>query len=273
MYTLEFDLPEFKKINSDAKELLASIFSEIIPENKSLKILPDHPLFSRTEEIDSFYILREGNIKNESNGRLLFLSDKGDLVGFEKLMVHAGSELKTDFPVIVDEYDKKTVIDELSGDPGKFEKWCRYLALQFNLISMMLTRLMRDSIPYVPTIRNYNPGDIMIKENTQADEVYSMLEGEADVFVKGVKVGEVHPDELFGAIAALTGIPRTASVIAGSHCTVIVSTSSGFKKMLASNPVAVEKLVEDMTRVMMATNAKIVELSKKIEARRDIEIT
>jgi len=263
MYSLELDMAEFKKLNFEARDLLSSVFSGIAPKSEAMTIPAQHTLFGGFEEHDSFFILRDGNLKNESRGRLLFIYEEGDLIGFEKTLVPAESKLMTDFAIIVDEYDKKTVLDELAGDREKLEKWHKYLALQFNLFSLMLAHLMRDTAVYVPTIRNYEPGDVIIKENTEASEVYSMLDGRANAFVDGIKVGEIKPDELFGAIAALTGTTRTASVIADTFCTVIVSTRSGFKKMLESNPNTVDKLVEDMARVIVSTNTKIVEMSKK----------
>jgi len=73
-------------------------------------------------------------------------------------------------------------------------------------------------------------------------------------------VGDIRRDELFGAIAALTDTPRTATVKADVSCSVLVVPSTSFKALLTSRPDTVTKLIEDMARTIISTNDKILSL-------------
>ncbi|MDH5473810.1 MAG: cyclic nucleotide-binding domain-containing protein, partial [Gammaproteobacteria bacterium] len=120
-----------------------------------------------------------------------------------------------------------------------------------------------DDAEFHPEIRQYNEQDTIIEEGGTDNEVYTLLSGSADVLVKDTQVGVIKRDEIFGAIAALTGTPRTAKVVATSDCTVLVVPSDRFQDLLKKRPDTVTKLIEDMARTIVASNQKIVDLSSK----------
>ena len=92
-----------------------------------------------------------------------------------------------------------------------------------------------------------------------------LLSGVAEVYVSDVMVGEIHTDEIFGAIAALTGLPRTATIKAVTPCTVVVIDKESFNHLIETRPNTIFKLAEDMTRVIVSTNEKLVNMSKRLE--------
>ena len=105
---------------------------------------------------------------------------------------------------------------------------------------------------------------MIIQQGSKDNEVFTLMSGAAQVIVNDTIVGEVKRDEVFGAIAALTGTPRTATVKAASQCSVLVVPDTHFKELLKSRPDTMTKLIEDMARTIISGNEKIVALSKKI---------
>ena len=115
----------------------------------------------------------------------------------------------------------------------------------------------------MPDIKNFAHGDIIIEEDTKGEEVFTMLSGKAEVYVRDTKVGEISDSETFGAISVLTGMPRTATVKANGSCTVVTTKGESYMKLIMAEPERVKKLVEDIARLIVSTNDKVVELSKK----------
>lgn len=261
MYTLDGMTPGFKELNMESKRLLSEVVSSIPAKTSSLTIHSNSTLFTGPGENRSLFILREGNIKYEKNDRLIFLYEEGDLVGFEKIYFDSGATIRTEFAVIVDEYHVPDFFEALRRDAKKHEEWNRYLAARMALFDMMFGNFIKAEARYTPSIQSFQPGDVIIEENTEGTEVFTMIDGTADAYVGKTKVGEVLPDEIFGAIAALTGLPRTASVVASSPCTVASAPRDSFKSLLDSRPNTAIKLIEDMARVIVSMNKSVVKLT------------
>ena len=99
--------------------------------------------------------------------------------------------------------------------------------------------------------------ETIIEEGTESDSVYSIVEGHAEVFVRGIKVGEVLEDEIFGAMSLLTNSPRTASVVADSRCLVMVVPRHQFETMIKTHPRICMSLMENMARQIVSLNQQI----------------
>ncbi len=112
-------------------------------------------------------------------------------------------------------------------------------------------------------MRNFAPSEVIIKQGTSGDEVYTLLNGHANVIVDGIIVGEVLADEIFGALAALTDMPRTASVVASQNCSVLSIEKDKFIELIQNRPLTVLKMVQDMARTIVDLNKKVVDQSFK----------
>src|SRR5690625_7337213 len=75
---------------------------------------------------------------------------------------------------------------------------------------------------------HFSAGETIIAQGAEADRVFTLLEGKAEALRDGVKVGEVHADEIFGALAVFTRQRRMASVVAISDCTVLAVPKDEF---------------------------------------------
>jgi CRP-like cAMP-binding protein len=113
-----------------------------------------------------------------------------------------------------------------------------------------------------PGFKTYQPGETIIVEGDNSDLGMALMRGRAEVFVQGVKVGEVGPEEIFGATGAVTGAPRSATVVATKPSSVMFFSREDFTTVLRTHPDVISKLVEAISRALRDTNARVVEMSR-----------
>ncbi len=262
MYSLDVSTEEFRKIDGACRAVLSKLVADVPKKRESFKISSDKSLFAEDPGKEIFYILREGNVRCERDGKLLFVLEAGDMIGFERICLNeSGIRFGADLAVVVDEYYAADFFEVLRWDRERFDLWNRYVTLRMELYALMLGSMTRREVDLSPDVRSYEAGDVIFSQGSDGTEVYTMLSGVAEVFVGGMKVGEVYEDEIFGATAALTGTPRTATVKALTPCTVVVASRENFRELIEVHPDTAMKLVEDMKRVIVSTNRKIIELA------------
>ena len=131
--------------------------------------------------------------------------------------------------------------------------------------SLLLNHLAQVSKSQTQTIagfQNFHPGDIIIKEGDEAEHVYTIISGEADVFADGVRVGDIGEDEVFGAMAVFTGEKRSATVQARTPCTVMAVPQNDFVQLIEAQPKAAVNLIENLARRIIVMNQQLVEQQK-----------
>ena len=102
--------------------------------------------------------------------------------------------------------------------------------------------------------RRYAAGDVICREGTRADSVLVLQRGSADVHVtsgaeKGTAiVGHLRAGDIVGEVGALTGLPRTATVVASSDASALEITRKDFDGLLADHP----RLQTNLMRILGA---------------------
>jgi len=210
----------------------------------------------------SVYFIKNGIISETYEGQLIAHHEEGDLIGVDGLSYQKATEFENDFAVTVDEYDGQQFINEILKDKNKILIWNQYLSCLNQSYQILMCHFSQQGIAFRPEFRQYSKGDVIIEENTEGDEVFTLLNGTAEVLINNTVVGEIHRDEIFGAIAALTNTKRNASIIATSDCETIVVRSDRFRGLLAARPDTVQKLINDMARTIVSCNDRIMTLSK-----------
>ena len=70
----------------------------------------------------------------------------------------------------------------------------------------------------------------------QRDKMYFLLEGEVELTVTRARVCEIRNGEIFGEMALITGMPRTATAIAKTDCRLITLNKSQLQTVLRTAP-------------------------------------
>jgi len=261
MYTLLEEPAGLRELNERSQELLQNIRDELALEPSLQVVHANSEMFDDAAHEGMLYILREGDLQYFRDGRVLFYFEEGDLIGFEQTFGGQGGTICTDFAVKLDEYDAEEFIVQVGSKLSTALLWNQYLATQQNLLCALAASVLQEDMKFNPRVVHFEAGDTIIEQGGEGKEVYTLAEGHAEVFVGGVQVGEIHSDEIFGAIAALTKTPRTATVIARDPCLVLALPRERFIDLIKNRPGTVHKLVDDMARKMVALNERVVNLS------------
>lgn len=112
--------------------------------------------------------------------------------------------------------------------------------------------------------RRFDPEEVLVDFDEPSTDVYFLLSGEVRVLMrtasgKEVILHEMKPGDLFGELAALDGVPRSANVTALTRGEACVMPASVFKKMLFSHQPVAERLFCLMASRIRELNARFME--------------
>ncbi len=207
---------------------------------------------------NAIYLIKEGMAKEVFDGHTIVFYEAGDLMGADTITIPKTTTIENDYSIIVDEYDGEEFLEHIFSSKEKSRAWINYLSCMNQCNKILMSNFSKIDTLFYPEFQDYMEGDVIIKEGTEDDDVFTLLSGTAQVLKGDTIVGEIKTDEIFGAIAALTRTRRTASVIASSDCSTLIVQREHFRELLTSRPDTVNKLIEDMAKTIASLNEKIV---------------
>jgi CRP-like cAMP-binding protein len=92
------------------------------------------------------------------------------------------------------------------------------------------------------------PGDVLLQQGDIGTELLLVVEGTARVERDGQVVGEVGPNAVIGEMALLDNHRRSASVIAETHCELLVVPYDQFWNFIERVPSVQRKLLITLSR-------------------------
>ncbi|MBL0402712.1 Crp/Fnr family transcriptional regulator [Microvirga aerilata] len=112
--------------------------------------------------------------------------------------------------------------------------------------------------------RRFDPDEVLVDFDEPSTDVYFLLSGEVRVLMrtasgKEVILYEMKPGDLFGELAALDGVPRSANVTALTRGEACVMPASVFKELLFSHQSIAERLFCLMASRIRELNARFME--------------
>ncbi len=263
MYSPSEQDAAFIPLASHLKSLVAEITSKLTVKGVDRKIPANTVIYPNSAHIKDIFLIKDGAPSFVFNHKLLYFFENGDLLGLNNHFFHTQIKVSSDMAIVVTAYDRKAFFTELHSIPALSALWNEYLQSELKLFTMMLAKAMITDTNVIPNIRHFEPGDVIVEQGTPATEVYNMVDGQADVLVDGVKVGEIKIEEIFGTLAVLTETVRTASVVATQPCVVVALEAEGFKDLVYSRPSAFLKMVKDLANTIISMNTEVVEFRKR----------
>ncbi len=95
-------------------------------------------------------------------------------------------------------------------------------------------------------VRHLAPGEVLVRQGVLSDSVFHVRSGSLSVAVAGpegeVEIGSVRPGDLIGEVAALVGLPRSATLAADGDVEVLEVEASAFADWLAEHPRQAEQV-------------------------------
>jgi CRP-like cAMP-binding protein len=254
---------DFGELSRRSKELVAAILPHVQPLQTEYKIPGNQELFGSGEALARLYVIRRGVMKYEQAERQILIYEEGDLVGAERLFFPSQARLSSEFVTLVDEYDGQAFLSQVAKNQAALEAWQKFLALQTCLLTSLISCALPKENTVKPQTKIFQTGETILEEGAAGEDVYMLLEGKADVWLQGRHIGEVNREEIFGALAVLTGRPRTGTVKASVRCTVMILPASQFQILIQNRPQAVWSLLKSMARIIVNLDQRVVELTKQ----------
>lgn len=254
MYTVAEPPPEFDALSQRCKTLLEEILAKLPIQGEPFKLGASKTLFEPGEGRMSLYVLRDGNLAYNLRDRILFYYQEGDLIGVERDFDGFSSEITSDFATKLTRYSANDFFSAIAKTPAIQPLWTEYLGLHLTMLYSIVRSLLKNEEPVLPEVKSYIAGSVIVEQGSRSSEVFTMADGIASVVQDGKKIGTVHVDQIFGALAAFTGTPRRASVVAETDCLVLALPKDSFLDLISSKPNTIRKLIEDMAQTILSAN-------------------
>jgi CPA2 family monovalent cation:H+ antiporter-2 len=97
-----------------------------------------------------------------------------------------------------------------------------------------------------------HPGERIIQKGAKADAAYFLSSGEVEVDLGRRRI-KLHPGDVFGEMALISGQPRSANVTALDYCTLLKLTTSDFREIMRRYP-EVRAPIADLAAARSAMN-------------------
>lgn len=214
---------------------------------------------------DRLFLLTDGVIHGGIGARALFYWQEGDLLGLQQGEAWADCRLCSDGPLRLQPYRRSEVVQHVYAEPGRADQFLEYLLGQMAILAHAVAELKPREFRSTNGFKRVEAGEILINQGDAADHVFVIIDGHAEAFVDGHKVGDVPKDEIFGAMAVFTGEPRNATVIAREASTVMLIPGEQFLNMTRTNPKIAHSLIESMARRIGQLNRQV----SQFTARKD----
>jgi hypothetical protein len=209
---------------------------------------------------NQLFLIQDGLVHALVDERPLFYLHEGDLLGLRQGIELPSCRYSSEEPLTLIPYQRGEVFQHIYANEERQELFIQYLIGHTALLSDALARLKQPEIRPATGFKHFAAGEQLIHQGDDADHVFIIIEGHADAFVDGHKVGDVQKDEIFGAMAVFTREKRSATVIASEPCTVMVIPKEQFLSLMHSNPRIAHSLIESMARRIDLLNKEITQL-------------
>lgn len=240
------------KLRAMVEQLLAGL----APCGEPQQLTKTDDVFAR-QPATRLLLLQSGQVQSRHRGKLVYIAEAGDLLGLSRSLQLAGCQLAVEDAVTLLPFERDQLIDHVNSDPQRQRLWTYYLLCLAEFYRHGMAHETRGHFQPVTGFQQFASGDTIIRQGDEADLVFTMLEGEADAIHDGVKVGEIHSDEIFGAMAVFTRQPRSASVIATSDCSVMAVRKEDFVDLIEQQPGIGLGLIEEMANKINQLNNKV----------------
>ncbi len=206
---------------------------------------------------DQLFFIESGLLQAEIDERPVFFLSEGDLLGLRQGLESPACRYSCDERVRLRPYSRSAVLAYIHAEPRRQELFTQYLSGQISLLADALARLRQPELRPNTGYQHFAAGEELIHQGDDADNVFIIVEGHAEAFVDGQRVGDVQKDEIFGAMAVFTGEKRSASVIASEPCTVMTIPKEQFISLMHSNPRIAHSLIESLARRIRLLNQEV----------------
>lgn len=240
-------------------ELSASLLQDLPPVEQAITLPSSQDLFAG-QAPERVFQIEKGQVYYRSGAKLVVRFEKGDLIGLSRGLNLASGSYACDGSVVLIPFDFSQFEQRALQSRSDLQCWTRYLLCLSSFYRDALAQETRSEFVPSAGFMHFRKGETIIEQGTEADRVYTLLEGRAEALRDGVKVGDIQENEIFGALAVFTRQQRMASVIAASDCTVLAVRKEEFIDLIDIQPQICLGLIEEMSAKINQLNGQLLVL-------------
>lgn len=113
-----------------------------------------------------------------------------------------------------------------------------------------------DEVSQLGEKQTVKAGEMIIDQGRVGDACYVIVEGSANVHIRGEYVATVGPGSMVGEMALVEHRPRNASVTAETDMVLVSFGTTEFRKLLERSPHANEKVIGMLNARLRANEAR-----------------
>lgn len=126
-------------------------------------------------------------------------------------------------------------------------------------------------LAYYARLSQHPEGTVVFKEGDPGECLYIIASGRVDIFTRTgggdeVRLRQLGAAEVFGEMALLDGLPRSATVKVAQKAILFYINRTDFNLFLTKNPDVALKLIETISRRLRDTNKRLKQLTDRNEA-------
>lgn len=189
-------------------------------------------------------------------GNTVFILQPGDFIfhfnSFEDMNLSYIAEESSSIRYIT----TNNLLELFTANKQTLYYWHHLLLIQSTVFASAYGASIKQETRPTAGFQRYTTGEIIIQEGDSAEHVYTLLKGEAVAVVQSKHVGIIKEGEIFGALAAITGNIRNASVLAQSNCTVMAVPKDQFINLIKSQPETCLQMITTMAQQITELNSR-----------------
>jgi len=229
---------------------------EALPPGQPVVLKRTNDLYA-LEPSDRLFIVRSGNLYGHYDNRLCVYFESEDLIGLSQCYQLPSLRIAIEDSAEVQQYEADLILRFVNDTKERQAIWTSYLITLITLFQDAFGRNHRQVAQPNTGFLHFAAGQNIINQGDEAQEVFSILNGKAEVFVDDIRVGAVLADEIFGEMAVFTGEKRSATVRAETDCTVLAVPQADFISLIQSHPQTTMTLIENMARSIKTLNGQL----------------
>mgnify|MGYP006431667265 CR=1 FL=1 len=239
------------------KELAETLLKPLDPSGPARQLPPSRDLLAE-QPPKQVCLLQSGQVDFCQDGRVISCHQPGDLLGLSRQLLAQEGRYRNEAPVTLIPYDRDQLWRQAPSNA-----LLDYLVHTIAFYRQALAQEMQPAFEPNAGFMSFAAGETIIHQGAQADRVYTLLEGRAEALRDGMKVGDIEPQEIFGALAVFTRQSRMASVAAVTDCSVLAVRKEDFSDLIEQQPHICLKLIEEMADKINQLNGQLLGLQTK----------
>lgn len=255
MLTL-MDTPSFlEEMERQAKQLASEITQTLSGKGTVQLLIKESELLAVSPS--SLIHIRQGVFRCQHGDKTIRLYSSGDLLLSPGPGEAAELSITSEFGAEIALVGREEFLTALTADRTLLGNWLAYQNLENRIGHLLCSLYITDEVRHEPEIRQYEPGQVIIREEAEPQEVYEMIQGTASVSAKGVSLAVINGGEVFGELSFFTGLKRTATVVALEACLVQVIDQRQFLRVMKYRPVLVEGMIRTLCHRLVDLNRRV----------------